>query len=174
LKKLKTNKEVLEKFVELADTPEDAEKTISNAINTISQYNEDLGTYDEVKSSLEEAIELKEAVTGFGGIDEITSVFAIAEELCNEKEVQKEAKRIADLVSDTKLSEEKVKELLAKYDEADIRELCSVKSGTNENEAGTGGTKTVIVGDKNDNDLDEGCFIRKSRAERIAERFQSM
>jgi len=165
----KVNSEILEKFTALADTPEECEKTITDAMALISNFQENLGTYDEIKSSLEEAIELKEAIVGFGGVDEIKSVFDIAETLCNEKDEKELAEKVKTLANDTKLSEEKVTELLSKYEEADIRDLYNAVSESKPVEEGT--KTTVKVTEDEDGEL---SFIRKSRAERIAERFQSM
>jgi FtsZ-binding cell division protein ZapB len=167
LETAKATNESLEKFVEISDSPEELEKSIKEAMTTISDFKNDFGTYEEVKSSLEEAITMKESIVEFGGLEEIKSVFEIAETLCNEKDEKELADKITKLATDTKLSEEKVKELLGKYDESDIRDLYNTVSETKIVEEETKTTVKVT-------EEVETPFFNKSRAERISERFQSM
>jgi len=167
LEKAQESAVTLEKFIELADTPEECESTIKEAIEVISKYHKDLGTYDEVKSSLEEAIELKEKIVELGGLEEIESVFEIAERLCKEKEEKELKEKISNLAKELNLSEEKVSELLSKYDEEDIRDLYKAVNKVEESVQ----TRTTVSVTE---DEEEIPFYAKSRAERIAERFQRM
>lgn len=169
LTKADENGKILEAYNELSDSPEDNKAALEKSRDFIKTVTEEFGTIDEVRKALETAIEFKEKVEDIGGYEKIKEALESYDKELTERSEVENTKKIKDLAEELGLTEEKVTELLGKYSEEDVKELCKVTES-----AKNPYKKENFNEDKTDENEDEEVYesriLGSSRIDRLNER----
>jgi len=174
---------VLTAYNELSDSPEIAKETLESARDFIKTVTEEFGTIAQIKKALESAISFRESIEEMGTTDQIKEALTAYLTILEAEEAKKEDIKVKALAEELGIEEGKMKDLLLKYSEEDIKALLGNKKEEKPVEENKEDTTTDEDAYKKKNfteekkeedtntDVSESNILGKSRADRIAERY---
>jgi hypothetical protein len=175
-------KEIVSVVEEMGDSVTEVKEALEKAVNYIDTLHEEVGTKEEITSTINEAITFKEEMDAIGSVEEIKSALKIGEEMLDAKIETERVAKVKELAEKCSVSETSIEKLLNTGMEEDavvefFANLVEKKKDEEEDEEDEKEDKKKVKKDDEeeevlDENINEGTpSVDRSRLTRIMEQF---
>jgi hypothetical protein len=174
-------KEVVAVVEEMGDSVHEVKEALEKAVSYIETLHEEVGTREEIESTINNAISFKEEMDAIGSVEEIKQALKIGEDMLDEKLERMRKEKVAELAEKCNVSETAIEKVMSKgitEDEEIIEffaEIVEAKKSEEEDEEDDKEDKKKKKDDEEEEVLDEGVkkqvSVHRSRLNRIMEDF---